>query len=74
MQLKGLWKLGVLVLLLLILLCGERDGVVASKNELSPEKQPEEPWHPLEHRNHSLDVFLSGKRRVPNASDPLHNR
>ncbi|OMO78847.1 hypothetical protein CCACVL1_14077 [Corchorus capsularis] len=29
---------------------------------------------PQQRLRHSFDFFFSSKRRVPNASDPLHNR
>ncbi|KAM1013106.1 hypothetical protein FF1_043084 [Malus domestica] len=50
----------------------------ASPNKLPGEQennkqQPPQQQHRLNPK-HSLEVFFSSKRRVPNASDPLHNR
>ncbi|CAL5385424.1 unnamed protein product [Camellia sinensis] len=82
MQVGWLQKPMVLVLLLLLsfLVSGEDDKVVdvVDMKDVAPEKQEteqREQQHQVKQQwRHSLDVFYSSKRRVPNASDPLHNR
>ncbi|THF96178.1 hypothetical protein TEA_000523 [Camellia sinensis var. sinensis] len=70
----------VLLLLLSFLVSGEDDKVVdvVDMKDVAPEKQEteqREQQHQVKQQwRHSLDVFYSSKRRVPNASDPLHNR
>ncbi|KAL7245328.1 hypothetical protein ACSBR2_000619 [Camellia fascicularis] len=82
MQVGWLQKPMVLALLLLLsfLVSGEDDKVVdvVDMKDVAPDKQEteqREQQHQVKQQwRHSLDVFYSSKRRVPNASDPLHNR
>ncbi|KAL6982973.1 hypothetical protein U1Q18_016368 [Sarracenia purpurea var. burkii] len=75
-QAEAGWLRKLVVLVLLLLVSGGE-----GKNGIQPPQReegtpPEEPKQQLQHRliRHSMDVFFSGKRKVPNASDPLHNR
>lgn len=65
----------VLVLISLFLVTGETMKVgrmVKDESESPKGKQTKEVRN--QRLRHTFDVFFSSKRRVPNASDPLHNR
>ncbi|KAJ7966561.1 Clavata3/ESR (CLE) protein, partial [Quillaja saponaria] len=68
------WMLRLMVFVLLTLLvCGEKgDPVVVAVQSQPTSIQEKQPHQRL--RQLSIDVYYSNKRRVPNASDPLHNR
>ncbi|KAI8548615.1 hypothetical protein RHMOL_Rhmol07G0287000 [Rhododendron molle] len=73
MQLK---KLLVLILVLLAW-CGKQNTAGAGMNRTSQQEGQEKHHQESRQRQRlreSTDVFFTSKRRVPNASDPLHNR
>lgn len=85
-QVGLLQKLIVVVVLLSLLVSGDNDqeevmkvGASAVSN-LSPgntyvdRRQQDQTRQPQRYLRHSFDAFFSSKRKVPNASDPLHNR
>lgn len=72
LQVGLLRKLMVLAFLSL-LVCGEKEAAtvnVGIKNHSTNMHQRQK----HQRLRHSFDVFFSNKRKVPNASDPLHNR
>ncbi|OMO70596.1 hypothetical protein COLO4_28570 [Corchorus olitorius] len=80
----GFWqKLMVIVLLLLFLLLVSGDQNeesmfaamnVHSQGDKENQTVNQKQQQPQQRLRHSFDAFFSSKRRVPNASDPLHNR
>ncbi|KAH7526834.1 hypothetical protein JRO89_XSUnG0046900 [Xanthoceras sorbifolium] len=81
-QVGLLQKYIILVVLLSLLVSAEKEaekGVVVGMNSHPPTtqmlgKQNQKPQQQQQQRlRHSLDGLFSSKRRVPNASDPLHN-
>ncbi|KAI4316646.1 hypothetical protein L6164_024606 [Bauhinia variegata] len=66
-------RIMVFLLLTLLVVCGEKEesSVVGFHKQPSSmagqNQQHQRPRQPLA-------VYFSGKRKVPNASDPLHNR
>ena len=53
----------------------EGSGLAKAVTELKQRRQQEQQQQQSEAPAvHSLDQFFAGKRSVPNASDPLHNR
>uniref|UniRef100_F6GZW1 Uncharacterized protein n=1 Tax=Vitis vinifera TaxID=29760 RepID=F6GZW1_VITVI len=70
-----LQKFMVLVFLSLLVFGQKEEAMDVGTNGESPGIQEKQQQKQQQQRlRHSLDVFLSSKRRVPNASDPLHNR
>lgn len=78
-----LHKLLVLLLLSSLLVTGDAREEAVNSNGMSTESpgarersdKPQKSHHPHTwFRYSSPDKWLSSKRRVPNASDPLHNR
>uniref|UniRef100_A0A7N0THU5 Uncharacterized protein n=1 Tax=Kalanchoe fedtschenkoi TaxID=63787 RepID=A0A7N0THU5_KALFE len=72
-QLVGLAQKTMLLSALLLLLasghrCDETTGMV----DVNRTSQPSDKLQ--RHDEAAVDTFLSSERRVPNASDPLHNR
>ncbi|XWS24157.1 hypothetical protein CRYUN_Cryun28dG0076500 [Craigia yunnanensis] len=77
LPLRLLQKLMVVMLLYLVLVSGDlkEESMLVGMNGHAPgakEKQPVKQQH--QRLRHSFGVFSSSKRKVPNASDPLHNR
>ncbi|WOG98972.1 hypothetical protein DCAR_0418318 [Daucus carota subsp. sativus] len=57
----------------------EGSGLAKAVTELKQRRQQEQKQEQQQQQSeapavHSLDQFFAGKRSVPNASDPLHNR
>ncbi|KAK8572477.1 hypothetical protein V6N13_048073 [Hibiscus sabdariffa] len=81
LQVRLLQKLMVVMLLLPLLASGDQTGesmlVGTSHSPGVKEKEPvKKNQQHQQHRRlrHSSDVFFSSQRKVPNSSDPLHNR
>lgn len=75
----GLVQKLVILALLSFMAYGEKDKMVVGMNkkqhELQRQRQPQETedeQHGKHH--HPFDLYSSSKRKVPNVSDPLHNR
>ncbi|KDP41663.1 hypothetical protein JCGZ_16070 [Jatropha curcas] len=64
-------KIIVLILLYSLLVSGEKEETMAVTH--ADDKQPRRQEKHQRLRS-SFDVLFSSKRKVPNASDPLHNR
>ncbi|OIT37730.1 hypothetical protein A4A49_55016 [Nicotiana attenuata] len=64
------WLVILVFLSLLFVSAAKNNTVVAQKQPEEEEAQQPQNWK----LRHSLDVFFPSKRRVPNESDPLHNR
>ncbi|KAK8642588.1 hypothetical protein V6N13_011927 [Hibiscus sabdariffa] len=71
-------KLMIIMLVVSVLVSGyqKEDAMLVGMDGDAKERQP---WKHQHHQHHqrsrrSIDVFFSSKRKVPNASDPLHNR
>ncbi len=66
-------KLMVLLACFSLLVGGEKEAatMVVGVNNQSTNMQEKKQQRRL---RHSFDVFFPNKRKVPNASDPLHNR
>ncbi|OIW14530.1 hypothetical protein TanjilG_12929, partial [Lupinus angustifolius] len=66
--------------LLTFLVCGEKEESVVGLSNQKPNTQEKQLRQKklLQHQEqvpkYPFDVFASEKRKVPNASDPLHNR
>ncbi|KAG6626451.1 hypothetical protein I3843_15G043700 [Carya illinoinensis] len=61
---------------LAFLVCVEKEaGLVVGVNSLQPPNMQEKQQQRQRPKRlkHSFDAFFSSKRKVPNASDPLHN-
>ncbi|WRX31207.1 hypothetical protein QQP08_023694 [Theobroma cacao] len=54
----------------------EESSVLVGMNGYSPGTKEKQPVRQQQHQRlrHHFDAFFSSKRKVPNASDPLHNR
>ncbi|KAK4348864.1 hypothetical protein RND71_031619 [Anisodus tanguticus] len=64
-------------LFLLFAFAGKNNTMVAAITKKSTPKKTEKQQQQLQNwkvMRHSVDVFYPSKRRVPNESDPLHNR
>lgn len=62
---------------LAFVVCGEKEaGTVVGVNSLQPPNMQDKKHQRQQQKRlkQSFDVFFSSKRKVPNASDPLHNR
>ena len=62
-----------------LLVCGDQKeaAVAVGVHNRSPNTRAREKQQHQQQRQrlrHSFDVYFSSKRKVPNASDPLHNR
>ncbi|KAJ4701674.1 Clavata3/ESR (CLE) [Melia azedarach] len=73
----GLLQKLIVVIFLSLLVSGEKEeamvfGTNSHSKTVPAEKQQQKQQRPR--LRHSFDSFFSSKRRVPNASDPLHNR
>lgn len=87
-QKVGLMKKKVMIIFLLtFLVFGHKNTTVIAMNKnkmvmlsqtqqkpQQQQQQQEEEERQEQSLKHSVEVFFSSKRRVPNASDPLHNR
>ncbi|KAE9600009.1 hypothetical protein Lal_00045706 [Lupinus albus] len=70
------------VLLIAFLVCGEKEEAVVGLSNQKPNMQEKQlsKRKQLQHQEqeqvpkYPFDVFVLEKRKVPNASDPLHNR
>lgn len=73
MQIKQSLVMLVVLSLLLFVSTAEKNKTLDQQTEEEQKKSaPQYNWKLM---RHSLDhVFFSSKRRVPNESDPLHNR
>lgn len=73
MQVGMLQKLIFLILVSLFVVSGEKEEMLVVNNTYSqqPTRKEKQQYQRL---SFSFDVFFSNKRKVPNASDPLHNR
>ncbi|OAY50991.1 hypothetical protein MANES_05G178800v8 [Manihot esculenta] len=73
MQVGMLQKLIFLILVSLFVVSGEKEEKLVVNNTYSqqPTRKEKQQYQRL---SFSFDVFFSNKRKVPNASDPLHNR
>ena len=72
----GLLQKFMVLVFLSLLVSGQKEeamdvGTIGQSPSIQEKQQQKQQQQRL---RHSLDVFLSSKRRVPNASDPLHNR
>lgn len=65
----GLRKLTVLCLLFFLVCAEEKENY-----NMTDYTKDTSHVQPKQHLHHPLDGFFSSKRRVPNTSDPLHNR
>ncbi|GKV10292.1 hypothetical protein SLEP1_g21683 [Rubroshorea leprosula] len=70
-------KIMVVMLVMSFLMAGGEETMVvggnsrsASLQEIKPKQEPQQ----RQGLRHSFGAFFSNKRKVPNASDPLHNR
>ncbi|KZV54550.1 hypothetical protein F511_01348 [Dorcoceras hygrometricum] len=74
-QLYGLVQKSMVFLLLMTIL-SEKNGTMSAGDETNSTTETQQQRAAVQyHVNHSsFDAFLSSKRRVPNESDPLHNR
>ena len=77
-QAGGLKRVMVFVLLTL-LVCGEKEehSLVGHSNQpasIAEKQQRQKQQQQYKHPRQLFDVNFSEKRKVPNASDPLHNR
>lgn len=72
-QVGMLQKLIVVILVSLLVVSGQKEETLVFNNtdNQQPIRQEKQQRQRL---RHSFDVFFSSKRKVPNASDPLHNR
>ncbi|KAM3237423.1 hypothetical protein P3L10_012452 [Capsicum annuum] len=72
MQIKQ--SLVILFFLSLLFVSAAMKNNTLEKHE--PEEEQRQPQHNWKVMRHSLDLhmYFSSKRRVPNESDPLHNR
>ena len=59
------------VLLITFLVCGENQE---SSSVVEPQKKHSQMQHQHQTTAQPFDVYMSQMRRVPNTSDPLHNR
>lgn len=86
-QKVGLMKKVMIIFLLTFLVFGHKNTTVIAMNKnkmvmlsqtqqkpQQQQQQQEEEERQEQSLKHSVEVFFSSKRRVPNASDPLHNR
>nr|DAD21393.1 TPA_asm: hypothetical protein HUJ06_022856 [Nelumbo nucifera] len=74
----GLIQKLIVLALLSLLVAGEKNrttSILAEKQPLGSQ-QRQQHIHRLQlvQLHHPFDMFFSNKRRVPNTSDPLHNR
>lgn len=67
----GLKKVMFFVLLITFLVCGENQE---SSSVVEPQKKHSQMQHQHQTTAQPFDVYMSQMRRVPNTSDPLHNR
>lgn len=77
-QLSQVWffqKL-IIIIFLSLIVCGEKEEtLVVGINDKSPTMQARQRQKQKQGSlRNSFDSFISSKRKVPNASDPLHNR
>ncbi|CAL0323805.1 unnamed protein product [Lupinus luteus] len=62
------------------IICGEKEEAVFGLSNQKPNmqekqlRQRKQLQHQKQVQKYPFDVFVSEKREVPNASDPLHNR
>lgn len=66
----GLKKAMFFVLLITFLVCGENQ----ESSVVEPQKKHSQMQHQHQTTAQPFDVYMSQTRRVPNTSDPLHNR
>lgn len=79
LQVGWLRQLMVVLAFFLLLVCGEKEAAttVVGVYNRSPNMQEKQQHHERQQRQrlrHSFEVYFASKRKVPNASDPLHNR
>jgi hypothetical protein len=80
MQVGWLRQLMVVAFISLLVCGDQKEAAVAggvhnrSPNTRAREKQQQQQQQQRQRLRHSFDVYFSSKRKVPNASDPLHNR
>lgn len=75
----GLFPKSMVFLLLIALLTSAADNKEAIipagyKKNSTTEVQVQQQQMQVQYVKHAFDAFSSSKRRVPNESDPLHNR
>nr|DAD41390.1 TPA_asm: hypothetical protein HUJ06_015713 [Nelumbo nucifera] len=76
----GLFQKLMVLAFLYLLLIGENNGtanVLAEEQPLGAQEMQQQQQQQRQRQlrlHHPFDVFFSNKRRVPNSSDPLHNR
>ncbi|KAJ0024376.1 hypothetical protein Pint_08698 [Pistacia integerrima] len=72
----GLFQKLIVIIFLSLLVSGEKEEtLVVGINNKPPIMQAKQHQKQKQERlRHSFDAFMSSKRKVPNASDPLHNR
>ncbi|KAI4337021.1 hypothetical protein L6164_015483 [Bauhinia variegata] len=74
-QVGRLQRVMIFLLLTFLAVCGEKEKCwVVGFREQQPSGMLEKQQHRAGSRKKLTDVYFSGKREVPNASDPLHNR
>ncbi|KAJ6679041.1 CLAVATA3/ESR (CLE) AMILY MEMBER MTCLE20 [Salix purpurea] len=71
LQVFVLQKLVVLTLLVLLLSGDQKEDTMVNVQDLQDQRRPSSAE---KQQQKSFDMFFSSKRKVPNASDPLHNR
>ncbi|KAJ6344765.1 hypothetical protein OIU76_006315 [Salix suchowensis] len=64
-------KLVVLTLLVLLLSGDQKEDTMVNVQDVQDQRRPSSAE---KQQQKSFDMFFSSKRKVPNASDPLHNR
>ncbi|KAJ6939810.1 hypothetical protein NC651_006083 [Populus alba x Populus x berolinensis] len=64
----------MVILLLVLFVSGDRKEETTVNVHGLQNQQPPSSTEKQQRLRHSFDTFFSSKRKVPNASDPLHNR
>ncbi|PSS17281.1 CLE25p like [Actinidia chinensis var. chinensis] len=70
-------QLKVVLLFLLLVSVESKDNMInngMNRTSLQSQEKLEPKQEAQKQLRHSMGLFFASKRRVPNASDPLHNR